>query len=279
MSSDVATGPIRLDRALEQVRAATPGADIDADLKAKGLVRDPLVVERMLRDLLHWACAAAGGKRVMLRSRDLVRVDQRGQPGRWTEVILHEPTVASDDARARISTALLTARARIAATLLIAGDGRAPVVEVARAERQGTTVRLVLPCIDPPDASKPVVLLVDDDETIRQAIAELLRTEGYQVIAAPNGQVALERATRPVDLLLTDLVMPGMSGLELARRLGDLQPGVNVMYMSGLPIPRGSVIPGAFISKPLDLNVLLAQLPGLLAGIGKVARPVPAAGA
>jgi signal transduction histidine kinase/CheY-like chemotaxis protein len=113
----------------------------------------------------------------------------------------------------------------------------------------GTVFTLLLPLRDghvapsatraPADKRTPGsgrILLTEDDESVRQSTQRMLTQAGYTVISAPNGPVALERfeqAVEPFDLLLSDVVMPGMSGSELARRLRERQPDLAVLYMSG----------------------------------------------
>ena len=78
-------------------------------------------------------------------------------------------------------------------------------------------------------------MLVEDEDTVRALLGELLRGRGYTVVAAAGGGHALELlANDPrVDALLTDVVMPDMRGPELARRAKALRPGIRVVYMSG----------------------------------------------
>jgi CheY-like chemotaxis protein len=79
------------------------------------------------------------------------------------------------------------------------------------------------------------ILLVDDDDQIRRVVARLLQKLGYEVIAATNGADALRRVKNgdPVDLLLTDVVMPEMGGSVLAERVRQLRPDLRVLFMSG----------------------------------------------
>lgn len=86
------------------------------------------------------------------------------------------------------------------------------------------------------DPSRPTVLLVDDEKTIRNLLYTLLESEGYEVLAACSGREALSifrQALPPVDLLVTDLEMPEMTGLELARECTRLCRGLSVLYISG----------------------------------------------
>lgn len=78
------------------------------------------------------------------------------------------------------------------------------------------------------------VLVVDDEVKLLETLCEWLSAQGYLPVGSTAGAEALETLRREnFDLLLTDLVMPGMSGWELAEQLGALRPGVPVVYMSG----------------------------------------------
>jgi nitrogen-specific signal transduction histidine kinase/ActR/RegA family two-component response regulator len=103
------------------------------------------------------------------------------------------------------------------------------------------------------------VLLVEDQEEVRQVAREILSRLGYEVLEAPNGAEALqlcERHPRPIDLLLTDVVMPQMSGRELAERVAPGRPDMRVLFMSGYTedaiLQHGILDEGlAFLQKPL----------------------------
>jgi PAS domain S-box-containing protein len=120
-------------------------------------------------------------------------------------------------------------------------------VEIESAVGQGTTVRLYLPetaqqeepvvLRTPATAAPPKghILLVEDDDLLRAQVRRQLLELGYRVSDSPNGRHALDRlAQRPdFDLLLTDVVMPGMNGRELAERARVLAPGLRVIFTSG----------------------------------------------
>jgi len=83
---------------------------------------------------------------------------------------------------------------------------------------------------------KETILLVEDEEVVRELAIESLQKYGYTVLAASNGDKALsicEKYKEKIDLLITDLVMPGMNGIELARRFLDFRPDIPVLFMSG----------------------------------------------
>jgi two-component system cell cycle sensor histidine kinase/response regulator CckA len=121
-------------------------------------------------------------------------------------------------------------------------------------------------------AARPVVVLVEDEELIRRLLERVLDSAEYEVLVAPNGEVALgliERRAGELSLLLTDLVMPGMSGLELARAARELQPDLPVLCMSGyseqmLRDRGGDGGEVAFIEKPFSPGELTDRVARLL---------------
>jgi len=159
---------------------------------------------------------------------------------------------------------------------------------------RGTTVRIVLPRVEAPATGGPVsapaapdqaigggprghetVLVVDDEPVVLAFIASLLRDAGYQVIEASNGPDALERfeaalrTEAAVDLVLTDLIMPGVGGRELGERLAERAPELPVLYTSGYTgdevARRGLIGEGAaFLAKPFAPDELLQRIRGLL---------------
>jgi PAS domain S-box-containing protein len=121
-------------------------------------------------------------------------------------------------------------------------------MEVASRVGEGTTFRIYLPVAELPDPDsaedRPVgpvggkerILLVEDDPMVREVTRRILIGVGYEVIPAAGPEAALELAASGVaefDLLLTDVVMPGINGPELSKRLRELRPGTPVLFMSG----------------------------------------------
>jgi CheY-like chemotaxis protein len=112
------------------------------------------------------------------------------------------------------------------------------------------------------------VLLVEDEESLRELIGELLEANGYQVLAAEDPTKAIEIAGRlevVIHLLLTDVLMPGMNGRELAQRVRELRPDIRVLYMSGHTedsiAQSGLVEPGApLLSKPFTQESLARKV-------------------
>jgi CheY-like chemotaxis protein len=111
------------------------------------------------------------------------------------------------------------------------------------------------------------VLVVDDDDDVRRMVERALRRAGYTVMTATSGPDALARARAypgAIDLLLTDVVMPGMTGQELIRELSAERPGLQVVFMSGYH--QGAPIdPRRFVAKPFDRATLLSTVADVLA--------------
>jgi signal transduction histidine kinase len=146
---------------------------------------------------------------------------------------------------------------------------------------RGTTFKIYLPRVDEevgamevsprPSALLPgreTVLVVEDDNQVRSVAAMVLEISGYDVLTAANGGEALllsEQFKSKIDLLLTDMIMPGMGGQELSKRLLRLRPGTRVVYMSGYSenanIHHGVIEEGSdFIEKPFSPEVLTRRI-------------------
>ena len=116
------------------------------------------------------------------------------------------------------------------------------------------------------------ILAVDDDRAIRSLIVDTLEPMGYKVIVVASGQEALEiclTKKEKIDLLLTDIVMPGMSGRKLTNKLQEVRPDLKVLLMSGYPAdivgPISQLEPDMnFISKPFEPVVLSQKINQIL---------------
>lgn len=118
---------------------------------------------------------------------------------------------------------------------------------------------------------KKRILLAEDDESMRGFLERALTKAGYHVIAFANGKEAHERLQEePFTLLLTDIVMPQMDGIELARRATELDPEIKVMFITGfaaVTLNTNSRPPkdARVLSKPFHLKDLVREIDRLLA--------------
>jgi signal transduction histidine kinase/CheY-like chemotaxis protein len=122
--------------------------------------------------------------------------------------------------------------------------------------------------LEPAPRGAEHILLVEDEGDLREALARLLRASGYRVVVAPDASAALEAAgksTAPFDLVVTDVVMPGMNGLELVERLVAQERVSRAIFLSGHmnhPSLRGRDLPPGFplVHKPFDVHHLTATI-------------------
>jgi len=156
---------------------------------------------------------------------------------------------------------------------------------VTSALGRGTTFRIYLPWVEAtveafkeelaesnPLRGHETVLLVEDEEMVRDLTAEILKKNGYNVLVASNPGEALllaEKHPEPIHLLLSDVVMPLMNGPELAERIGRLRPAVKVLLMSGYAadtLARHGILEsdGSFINKPFSQEELTQKVRGVL---------------
>ena|SRR5690606_6579791 len=117
----------------------------------------------------------------------------------------------------------------------------------------------------------PKILLAEDDNDMRRFLVRALSNAGYEVASFDNGRSAYERLREePFELLLTDIVMPEMDGIELARRATEIDPDLKVMFITGfaaVALNAASQAPkeAKILSKPFHLRDLVNEVDRLLA--------------
>jgi two-component system, cell cycle sensor histidine kinase and response regulator CckA len=158
-------------------------------------------------------------------------------------------------------------------------------ITVSTAVGRGTTFHIYLPRFEGKPGEEEstqllpargggheTVLLVEDEELVRVMLVEVLKSGGYAVLDARHGADALilgEQYLEPIDLLVTDVTMPGFSGLELARRLGEKRPAMRVLFISGYSDQEAAQWgklnqPVQFLQKPFHPDAFLAKVRQIL---------------
>jgi two-component system, cell cycle sensor histidine kinase and response regulator CckA len=161
-------------------------------------------------------------------------------------------------------------------------------ITVESKQGQGTTFKIFFPRVDEavagaeaghaighPGYGRETILLVEDEPAVRGLVHEALRLHGYTVLVARHGIEALLTGAKhagPIHLMLTDVVMPQMSGPEVAEKLTAVRPDMKVLYMSGYPdhpvFSQGGVRSDtAFLQKPFTPNVLTQKVREVLDGV------------
>jgi len=271
---------------------------LDTDLAGDlGAVRaDPGQVEQVLVNLaVNARDAMPDGGRLAIRTENVDVTDGGDLPAGPYALIEVTDTGTGMDAPtlARVFEPFFTTKERGKGT----GLGLASVYGIVRqsgghiavtsTQGVGTSFRIHLPRVDAPvDTSRAArvvsvpaagtetLLVAEDEQMVRVLIRKVLEQAGYTVLLASGGTEALQLAARhagPIQMLVTDVVMPGMNGRELARRLLELRPDTKVLYLSGYAddaVERHGVLdPGtAFMQKPFSPGALASRVREVLGG-------------
>jgi PAS domain S-box-containing protein len=278
------------------------GEDIELNAKldpaAKKIKADPGQIEQVLVNLVVNARDAMpqGGKLTIETlgvdlDEDYANSHVGAVPGRYVMLAVSDTGTGMDEGtRARIFDPFFTTKEKGKGT----GLGLSTVYGILKQSGgniwvyselgHGTTFKVYLPELtasrqeteavtgeSPMPSGSETILLVEDEDVVRRLARKILENAGYNVLEASRGEEAvrlrLERA-EPIDLLLTDVVMPETSGKEVADRLREMQPGLRVLFMSGYT-DEAIVHHGV-----LDLNVEFIQKPFTPAALTKRVRDV-----
>jgi CheY-like chemotaxis protein len=226
---------------------------------------DPGQIEQVLLNLVANARdALPKGGTVTITTQNVATMEGENRPldgmrpGPWVLLTVHDTGVGMDEAtKARIFEPFFTTKEPGRGT----GLGLAMVYGIIKqsggfiwvdsAPGRGTTFRVYLPPVEdvgaplavpaaPPPAPRgtETILVVEDEDPVRELAERCLRSQGYRVLAAVDGVAALalcEHHRGTIDLLVTDVLMPRLSGPDLAEQLTATRPTLRVLYMSGYP--------------------------------------------
>jgi len=254
-------------------------------------------LEQLITNLVVNARDAMPDGGTLTVETSVVHLDELGRgrfkftPGRYVLLAVSDTGTGIDaETQARIFEPFFTTKETGKGT----GLGLATVYGIVKqadgfidldSEPGSTTFRIYLPVTDellrPAEGTRPairllrnlVILVVEDDAAVRTLIRKTLAAEGCRILEAGNGLEALGllgQGGTPVDLVLTDVVMPGMGGRSLADHVGQLYPEIKILFMSGYP---STMVAGhgvlnsevCFLEKPFSPDVLKAKVSEVLA--------------
>jgi signal transduction histidine kinase len=273
------------------------GSDVELTFRHEAshswISSDPAQIEQVIMNLaVNSRDAMPEGGRLTVSTRNaptLPHGEEDSQNQNWVVLEVEDTGTGMDEqTRARIFEPFFTTKLDGKGT----GLGLATVYGIVKQSQghirvdstpgQGTRFEIYFPAVASQTLREPnlslapadttdsgvsaTILIADDEAALRQAIAEILRSSGYKVLEAESSTEALEMARLhqgPLEILLTDIVMPGLRGPELARRVAKVHPEVQIVYMSGyaegLPeaqLPENST----FLQKPFRFATLLEKL-------------------
>src|SRR5205807_524692 len=140
----------------------------------------------------------------------------------------------------------------------------------------GVPVDVAAPVPSTPPRGRETILLVEDEDAVRVIVSAVLQRQGYHVLEASTPQAALilfDQHARDIELLVSDVVMPGMNGPTLAQRLVGLRPELRVLFISGyadVATPLDSENPNvSFLSKPFQASTLSERVRDVLSRPGR----------
>ncbi len=295
--------PFVLNKVVEEISTLLQplaGEEIEVSLKLDpsvgAIFADPVEIEQLLLSLGLYARDAIRHRGSLAITTELVMLDSASfgsdleEPGQYALLSLQytadiRVSHGAEANAAPLDSHELRLMQTIASVRGIVNDCRG-YLRVASRSTQGTVFRIYFAALpaeaakhhsDPPSSkaaiSRKTVLIVEDDDAVRDPAAEFLMMEGFKVLQARTGPEALrivQESRSEVDLLVTDIVMPGMNGNEVADHLLQTHPTLSVLYMSGdsdkvSQINRTpSGVRNSVLQKPFRLNILNERIRELL---------------
>jgi len=254
--------PVDLSGVIAGLKAAQAAVNVQAG-KPVWALADATQLHEILLTLVRAACEGA------TEPRATIACDTVSQPSDLARITVGGNGRALDAGqRAAVFEAFLAKDPEKSAGVALAraysivrewgGD-----LAVSSESSAGTAFTLYLPLGAPATApQRETILVVDDEANIRALVAKILRREGYNVLQAGSAQEAFAVASKhagPIHLLVTDVVLPGESGRQIAERMRQALPNLKVLYISGFSGDE-SVRTGNYLQKPFALGALIAKV-------------------
>lgn len=282
-----------LAQARPRMEQALRGAELKLEVPA-GIAKARIDGDQMEEALVQLARRGAGAGSLKMRAENVLRGEAvAGQmPGAWVRLTLEysaeadiieilEPWLALEEADREVELGVSAAYQIVRQShgdLTVEGKHihiYLPVVSEAELEAERAPVAAAAPeVVAEPEAQLEMILVVEDEGGIRALVRKILKRQGYQVLEAASGDEALKVLAEnghQVDLLLTDVMMPGMNGVELSQRALLTYGALKVLFVSGYTdesvLEEGQFPPGtAFLQKPFTLGSLLGKVREVLDG-------------
>ncbi len=287
---------VGMEKMLRRLIGEHIGFEVNVESNLKAVRVDPGQMEQVVMNLVVNARDAVsdGGGTIRLRVRE-GRRGENGNRGEWVCVEVEDDGAGMDPETAeRVFEPFFTTKKEGKGT----GLGLSTVYGIVRQSRgwidveselgKGSVFTVAIPAADGALADRAeeacgagaasggvggTILVVEDEKAVRTLARRVLEKRGYRVFEAAGSAAAieiLEEAESPIDLLLTDVVMPGMNGKQLVRRVRERHPGVQILLMSGYDAEAvetgGTDVPGRLLQKPFSPDELDGAIREVLDG-------------
>jgi signal transduction histidine kinase/CheY-like chemotaxis protein len=282
--TDVAGVVLEMEPLLRRLCGESIAISLRVDIESGTVALDATGLEQVLLNLAinaRDAMTSGGELTVEVQRRKLddhaARMLRNGRAGDHVAVVVRDTGIGMDaETLGRVFDPFFTTKSVDRGSGLGLATAQATVeqaggfIDVRSEAGAGSEFVVYLPRVSDDEeranepATKETILLVDDEEGVRIALADLLEDAGYRVLAAASGAAALEAVKRhegPIHLLLADVAMPGMTGFTLASRVRAVMPHIGVIFMSGYVAGEAiDEMAAKFVPKPFSTDHLLREI-------------------